>query len=261
MPLRNEPGGKTADVAGSLELLKKYAPVYYETLYGEAEKPNDPDGGRPPATGPGDSGGAGWDGVDFESYLGLFGLPADVLREITAIFKGDDDPQRAAQRAIAYVRGTSWYSQTYPGIQEAIAKGTVTNERDYRAKLNNFNQVFRQWTNQDIGLDQYAQYLKEGVDADTVGRRFAGDAFITANRGDIQYLSGNFGDGVLGQDDLQAYGRNQAGLGSARGVNIQTLLEKAQTRAQRVFEGTLATFNGGVQGELQKKQQLADIGR
>lgn len=213
--------------------------------------------GNPVFGGDGDSAGPQ---QDWSSYLGMFGLPADVLKEINAIFQKTPDIGQAVVRAQAYVRGTPWYAQTYPGIREAIAKGIVRDEQDYRRKQNEFDQVFRQWTSNGITTSQYAQFLKEGVDAATVERRFAGDAFANAGRNDWQYLAGNFGEGRLSDDDVKALGRQQAGLGSARGINLQSMLEKAQQRLQRVSEGTLATLVGDALGAPQQDRR-PDIGR
>lgn len=199
---------------------------------------------------------------DWSSYLGIYGLPADVQKELNAIFARTPDVSQAIALATAYVRGTQWYSQTYPGIQEAMAKGTVRNEADYRSQQNGFNQVYRQWTNTDITAGQFADYLKEGVDATTVGKRFQGDAYASTYGADWQYLSGAFGDdGRFSGDDVTTLGRQTADLGSQKGINLQALLTRAQERASRVFQGQLATFAGGIGETVQKQAKVPDVGR
>lgn len=199
--------------------------------------------------------------ADWSSYLGMYGLPADVQRELNAIFARTPDVSQATQLALAYVRGTDWYRVTYPGIQEAIAKGIVKNEADYRAQMNAFNQVYRQYMNgQDLTAGQFAEYLREGVSLDTVGRRFQGAALVNTYGGDWQYLSGAFGDGRLEGNELKALGEQSAGLDSELGLRIQRRLQQAQERIRTVFSGTLAT--GKLAEPLAQRSGIpADIGR
>lgn len=199
--------------------------------------------------------------ADWSSYLGMFGLPNDVLREVNAIFQRTPDVQQATMLALAYARGTDWYKQAYPGIQEAIAKGIVRDERDYRAKRTQFDQVYRQWTNQGITDEQYAGFLREGVDPDTVARRFSGEAIADVNRNDWQYLSGAFGTGRLDEGQVQTLGRQAAGLDSPGGIALQKMIQDASVKLSRVFQGVLAT--GPLSGleRTQRQQTLPDIGR
>ena len=198
------------------------------------------------------------DKQDWSAYLETFGLPKDVLKEINAIFAKTPDITQATVRAQAYVRGTPWYAQTYPGIQEAIAKGVVRNEADYRARQNDLNQLYQQYAKRDITSAEYADHLREGVDAATVGRRFQGAALADTYGNDWQYLSGNFGEGRLTSDEQTALGRQQAGLDSPLGLKVQRRLQMAQERVQKVFSGQLAQ---GSLALLNRPDGPADIGR
>jgi hypothetical protein len=195
---------------------------------------------------------------DWSSYLGLYGLPADVLKEINAIFAKTPDINQAVVIAQAYVRGTPWYGTTYPGIQEAMAKGIVRDEADYRAKMNDFNGLYRQYTNRDITGAEYADHLREGVDSTTVGRRFQGAAIADTYGQDWNYYEGNFGEGRLTGDEQTALGRQQAGLDSPLGLKVQRRLQMAQERVQKVFSGQLAQ---GQLSLLNRPDGPADIGR
>lgn len=220
----------------------------------------------PPASGGGGGGGGAAAGTppppDWSAYLGIFGLPSDVQNELNAIFARTPDVNQAVSLALAYVRGTQWYSQTYPGIQEAMAKGLVRNEADYRSRMNDFNQVYRQYmSGQDLTSGQFAEYLREGITADTLGRRFQGLALENVYSPDWQYLSGNFGEGRLSDDERRAFGRQQAGLDSELGLRIQRRLQQAQERVRAVFSGTLATSRLPRSLEGSGDMRLPDVGR
>ena len=199
--------------------------------------------------------------TDWSAYLDTFGLPADVLKEINVIFRrAGDDPTRATALAIGYVRGTDWYQTAYPGIGEAIAKGVVRDEREYRARMNSFSQLYRQYAQRDITPAEYAQHLREGVSVDTVGSRFQGAALATTYGNDWQYTAGAFGTGRLDATQLKTLGEQNAGLSSQPGIGLQKMVEEASGKLRRVFEGVLAT--GTLAGTQQDRaRQAPDIGR
>lgn len=179
--------------------------------------------------------------TDWSSYLGIFGLPADVQRELNAIFNRTPDVNQAVSLALAYVRGTPWYAQEYAGINEGIAKGIIRNEQDYRANRNAFTQVYQQYAQRDITADEYASYLREGVSSDVVGKRFQGASIASVYGNDWQYAMGNFGEGLLSSEEKTAFGRQSAGLDSELGMRIQRRLQQANERIKSVFSGSLAT--------------------
>lgn len=212
-----------------------------------------------PVFGGGDT--AGGKPPDWQQYLSMFGLPPDVLKEVNAIFQRTPDVSQATTLAVGYVRGTDWYKTAYPGIGEAIAKGLVRDERDYRAKMNEFDQVYRQWTNQGITAEQYAQHLQQGVDAGTVERQFAGGAIADASQNDWQHLAGAFGSGRLDQTQIRTLGNQAAGLSSPGGIALQKMIQDASMKLSRVFQGVLATGPMGGLERAQGRQTLPDIGR
>lgn len=282
--------------------------------------------------------------TDWSSYLGLYGLPNDVAAKINDIFAKGGDVQQSVAIGLAYVRGTPWYAQTYPGIGEGIAKGLIRDEADYRSQLNQVDQMFRQFYGRSVSGLEFATFLREGIDpgtvgrrlqgqatatalggtlppglftpeelqqignqqagltslngeylsgaaslgrdvaplyaqygktltradleglyrsgtsASTVGRQFAGDAYANAYAPDLQYLSGNFGDGQLSATDLSAYGREQAGLDTPLGQMLTRRLDQAQARVTKVFQGVVASpvlsLSGG---RLRGPAQPSDI--
>ncbi len=191
------------------------------------------------ASGTGDTTPSG--STDWSSMLGIYGLPSDVQARVQQIFSSTDDVNQAVALAMAYVRGTQWYAQTYPGIQEGIARGVVSNESDYRSYVNQLQQLNKQYYGSDITSQQIGDFLKAGYGVSHVGQLYAGHAYAEANKGDLNYLLGAFGDGQLSDADRETLGQENAGLDSALGQKLQNLVQKAGQRMQHVFSGSLAT--------------------
>jgi hypothetical protein len=230
----------------------------------------------------------------------VFGLPSDVQNELNAIFNRTPDVNQATQLALAYVRGTPWYAQEYPGIQEGIARGVVRNEQDYRAFRNSFSPIYQQYAGRDItpaefagyllsGLSagavgqrfqdraafnlvqhqygrgditdaEFADYQRNGVTPDLVGRRFQGASIASVYGNDWQYAEGNFGEGRLTDQEKTAFGQQSAGIDSEIGLRVQRRLQMANERIKSVFSGTLATSQLKVPSLSQQADQ-PDIGR
>ena len=180
--------------------------------------------------------------TDWSSMLGIYGLPPDVAAKVNQIFTTATDVSQATALALAYIRGTSWYAQTYPGIQEGIARGVVSNEADYRSYLNNVNNLAKQYLGRDISGSELAGYLGQGFNVDRIGRIFQGGAIAQTSGQDWRYTTGAFDDqGALTSDEQTALGQEQAGIDTALGQRVQRRLALAQQRLQGVFQGSLAT--------------------
>lgn len=216
----------------------------------------DPSGGAAPAN---------FVPPDVGSFLSLYGLPSDVAAKVQDIFANTSDVQQATALALAYIRGTQWYAKTYPGIQEGIAKGIIGNEADYRAYMNSVNNLTKQYQNRDVGSDELAGYLQNGYTTEYVGRLYAGQAYVGANRNDIQYATGAFdASGPLSQEELTALGNESAGIDSELGQRIQNRLALAKKRIEGVFSGSLATpglstANGRLQSTTLGGTSTADV--
>ena len=180
--------------------------------------------------------------TDWSSLLGIYGLPPDVAAKVGSIFSQTTDVSQATALALAYIRGTSWYAQTYPGIQEGIARGVVSNEADYRSYLNNVNILAKQYLGRDISGQELSDYLKQGFNVDRISRIFQGGAIAQTNGQDWRYATGAFdSQGALTGDEQAALGQEQAGIDTALGQRVQRRLALAQQRMQTVFNGSLAT--------------------
>lgn len=204
---------------------------------------------------------------DWEAYITNYGFPPDVVAELRRIFQNTPDVQSAQAQALAYIRGTPWYEQTFPGIKDAIKMGIISDERDYRNNMNTFNQVYRQYTGRDLTAQEYAAALREGITAETAARRFQGAANVAAYGNDWQYLAGAFGQGRLSEADLKAQGEQQAGISTPRGTFLDKALQQAEQRMRRAFEGVLATpgFSQSATGRILSPGlsggNIGDIGR
>lgn len=180
--------------------------------------------------------------TDYSAFLNIYNLPADVQSKVNQIFGQTGDVNQATALAMAYIRGTPWYAQTYPGIKEGIAKGVISNEADYRSYLNNVNNLTQQYQGRHVGSDELAGYLQQGFSVDHVGRLYAGKAYVGANRNDIQYATGAFdSQGRLNDQELAALGNENAGLDSELGQRIQNRLDLARQRIRTAFSSSLAT--------------------
>lgn len=182
----------------------------------------------------------GESGIDWSTYFGYWGLPREAIEVIDKIFRDNPDPGTAAAMALAYIRGTDWYRQTYPGIQEGMRTGIIRDEADYRSYLNQTNFYARQYLGRDIGADEIAALLREGATPDVYGKRLGGAAYVRAYGNDLQYLAGAFGEGRLDANQLQKFGEQRMGLGSGLGMILEQSLEQASGRLRRIFEGVLA---------------------
>jgi hypothetical protein len=222
------------------------------------------------------------------NWLGIPGLPQDIINRIDAIFR--DGGPNAAERAVAYLRTTPWHQQTYYGFAQGALKGLWGSEAEYmgwkggvnaayrrymgRDATNDellsfadagwgvgeigqrlefsagFKELFRRYNGREATQEEINAYYGSGGSLDVLGRKFEGRAIVGAERPDLQYVTGAFDTGQLSEEELTAYGEQKAGLGSTLGVNIMTRVQKAMERVNRVFQGTLATGSLGNQGGI-----------
>jgi hypothetical protein len=244
-PLGKKPGDSWIDAQGNLWIVDTLGrPVNL----GVGNFPNllvskaTPDGGGPTTTTDPAS------GIDFESLFGIYGLPADVIAEIRRIYNSTDDHDQATLLSVAFIRGTGWYAQTFPGIKEGFRLGIVGNERDYRSYTNTLNQIYRQYYGRDVAANEVAGWLTQGASPEIVGGHLGGEAWVKANEGDVQFYAGAFGEGRLSGGELQSLGEQKAGLQNTQGGQLDVRLEKAFSRARSVFEGVLANPGLSLQG-------------
>jgi len=120
----------------------------------------------------------------------------EVQSTVNQIFASTADVNQATSLAMAYIRGTPWYAQTYPGIQEGIAKGVINNEADYRSYLNSVNTLTQQYQGRQVGSSELAGYLQQGFSVDHVSASLCGTG---VHRGEPQrYPIQHGSDGLAG---------------------------------------------------------------
>lgn len=163
---------------------------------------------------PNDSTGGSTNPIDWSSLLGLYGMPQDIINELNNIFSRTTDITQAITLAQAYVRGTDWYTQTFPGIQDGINAGLFTDEKGYQAYKSQVNQLYQQYFGRDATGGEIAGYLTQGWNPSRV-----------ANSMQAKAIQGNLSDplkGLFTPDELTALANEMAGIDSALGQKIQS---------------------------------------
>lgn len=195
--------------------------------------------------------------VDWHQYLADWGFPPDVISQLDQIFR-DPDTTRAQARALAYIRGTDWYAQTFPGIAEAKRVGLVSDEAGYRAYVNSLNQQYRNYFGRDVTTAEVADFMKKGINTNQVANHLQGQALIKANAGDIQYQLGAFGEGRASEDELAQYGDYLGGIGNMIGPELQRKIDMARQRMNAIMQGSLASPSLSIVGGRLTAQGLGN---
>ena len=177
------------------------------------------------------------------AYFSSFGLPADIAAKVDEIFtQNPDDTQKAIDLALAYIRGTSWYAQTFPGIQYGMQHGLITNEQDYRQYVTALDTLAQRYLGRHISGDEVTNYLYNGLTPEIIGKQYEGQANLEANFPDYAYYLRNFGDEKnLDTDAYRALANEQVGLDSALGQRINRAFQGAMARYQTLFKGDVGT--------------------
>lgn len=183
--------------------------------------------------------------LDWHQYLTDWGFPTDVVDELDRIFRTYSDANQASGAALAYIRGTQWYSQTFPGIQAGIKSGIISDEAGYRAYTNQLNDLYQRYYNTTVSGQDVANALNQGYSVTHVNQHLAGQAYVAANKNDIQFTLGAFdSQGMATNDQLAGYGDTQGGLDNALGTQLTQRYQAALQRLHGIFQGTLATPAG-----------------
>ena len=199
---------------------------------------------QPPVPGTSDSTGSSpTSGTNWASaYFASFGLPDDVASKVNDIFNQYPDVDQAIQFALAYIRGTSWYAQTFPGIQYGMQHGIIQNEQDYRQYVTAIDTLSMRYLGRHVSGLEIQGHLMQGLTPDIIGKQYEAFASRQVNGQDWNYYLGAFGDtGQLDDTGMRALSEEQAGLDSALGQRLSRALQNAVNRYQTLFKGDLAT--------------------
>ena len=208
-----------------------------DTAPGNAPAPGSP-GAPGPAAPPAADPSVDW----AAAFFGALGLPDDVMNQVTQILRDHAQDQTLAQAlATQYIRSTGWYAIHYPGALEGIANGTIADEAGYTSYMNQLNVLSNQYNGRAISGDEVKGYLQAGYNPGYVANLYQGQAYVSANKPELQYLAGAFGQGAMSQDQLTAVGNESAGIDSPLGQLQQKIITKAQQIQSKITSGTLAT--------------------
>lgn len=232
---RYGPGNPSVEAAGF-----GYAEDNLPTKF--TEQPYGPNTTPPPVNGPAGSDPSALANDWYKAFFANYGVPADVQGNLLDILKKyASDPSTAQALSTQYLRTTPWYQTAFPGFSAGVNNGIFTDETGYRGYLNSINNVYNQYLGRHVSGDEVSALLAEGVSPSTVANRFQGQAYINANRNDIQYLGGAFGEGQMNKDQLTALGNENAGIDTQMGQIQQKVLAKAQQIRDKLYTGSLAT--------------------
>lgn len=190
-------------------------PTPSETTSGYPNPPADTGGGGSDNGGDSNSGGGearGLPSVDWSSVLGEYGLPQDVIDELNRIFQQTQDINQAIVIGQAYVRGTPWYAQTYPGIQQGINAGLFGDEQGYRQYQAQVTQIYQQYYNRAPTTAELTSYITTGKTPTRVAEEFQSAA-----------IKSNFSDplkALFSNQELGALADEQAGIDTALGQKV-----------------------------------------
>lgn len=222
---------------------------------GRLKVPGEEPVAQPPEGGGGGGGGGG--GTPAPDWLGIPGLPPEVVSAIDRIFRdGAPDPD---VRALAYLRTTDWYKAEYAGIGSLVAKGIVGNEADYRQWKTQAMSTYQQYYGRAATAQEIQGWADQGLTAQRIGQIGAGQAYVNANRAELQYLGGAFGGGQFSEEELRAYGEQQQGYETNLGGTIKSRVDAALARVNRVFQGELGGSAAMQESLGQQRRRKPDI--
>ncbi len=146
-------------------------------------------------------------------YWGSLGLPTDVSARIDKIFAQYADHTTAAALAQQYLRSTTWYAQTFPGIEYGIRNGFFNDETGYRQYVQQVNDAWKTFAGHPISGREVAAWLQQGKSSDYLAKYIEGESIALTNRQQTQALAGAQGpQGQLTPEQLHALGLQQAGI-------------------------------------------------
>lgn len=215
--------------------------------------------GHDPAGG-GGGGGAGATPPD-HSWLGLPGIPDDVLVKVDAMITAGQTPAQI----LAFIRTTGWYATEYAGIAAGVAAGMFdagAPEAGYRSWKNSVKNTFAQHYGRPPTQAELEGFLAKGWDAAHIEQTGVGHTAVQTQSGNWQFLTGAFGTGPLTEEEQTALGEEQAGIESPLGASIKAKVDKAMQQFQSVFTGTMGQDTAIAQSiglTAQSKRQRPDV--
>lgn len=166
--------------------------------------------------------------VNSDSLRG-WGLPPDLATKANEMLAAG----ASIDEILAYIRGSTWYAQTYVGIAAGISNGVIGNEADYRSYLNQANQLFRRYYGRDITTDEMASFLTQGVGLGSINEQLRTGALFQTTFGqpiDPSQLTQVLGSGVDPEQMFQIQAAYQQLFGAGpTPQDVSTFLKSGQS--------------------------------
>jgi len=152
------------------------------------------------------------------------------------------------------IRASPQYNVIFPGIHTLVDRGALGNTTwgaEYTDPTATPEAAYMGWKNSiqslaaNMGFGQQttanlAHYAYSGWSSGDVSNYFTGWQQVKAQLPDIQYAFGNFGTGALSTAQLDQLAAGLGNVPSKSGMNLQSLFQQYQNRAQSAFQGALA---------------------
>lgn len=188
------------------------------------------------------------------------GLPTDVLDDLQSFF--NNTPNATDAELVGHLKGTDWYRREFGAFETGVQQGLWAADsygayRNWKAGIT--DAMARYGVASETASTVLDTAAKNGWGADRVEREFAADAYVKANQADLQYVGGAFDSGPYTQSELKSLGQQQVGVGNDLGAQLQTRVQQAFQKMNRLFEGTLAVSDMG-QTAQQDRRRRPDVG-
>ncbi len=188
------------------------------------------------------------------------GLPDDVLDDLQSFF--NNTPNATDTELIGHLKDTDWYRSEFGAFETGVQNGLFGpgEYTAYRAWKSGITDAMGRY-----GVDAATASTimdtaaKNAWGADRVEREFAADAYVKANQSDLSYVGGAFDTGAYTAEELKALGQQQVGVGNDLGAQLQTRVQQAFQKMNRLFEGTLAVGDLQQTGQ-QDRRRRSDVG-
>lgn len=156
---------------------------------------------------------AGPEPTDWQAVLGMYGMTPDMINQINELWKKTGgNAQVATPLILAYVRGTQWYQQQYPGIDRGIQSGLFNDERGYQQYKNALNQTYQQFYHRPVTAAEVGKAAAAGQDPRQIEQQFQSKA-----------LAGTITDplkGLFTPTELKAFRDQAAGITTQLGLQV-----------------------------------------
>lgn len=182
--------------------------------------------------------------LNWQQYLANWGFPPDVVNQLDALAKQyASDPAGFQAAALAYIRGTDWYKQTFPGIGAGESKGLFGDEAGYRKYVADATNAYQRFLGRAPSSQEIANYINMGYDPSQIGEHVQGVAYLKDpnNRFNIDYTLGAFDSQKVDKSQYGNLADAMFGLDNAKGDALLNRLQAAQQKFTRIFQGVAAT--------------------